>query len=108
MTMLIFDGKTLRPATVEEEADIQAFQTQASTPPIDYSGQKLTVVQRLTDAEAETVLPAMATMPAKLRLIWDTAAEIRTDSPFFGDLKTFLSNLLPADRADELLARETT
>lgn len=71
-----------------------------------YSIPKLTVVQRLTDEEAETVYPAMSAMPAKLRLVWDTASEIRTDSEFFDNLKEFLDALLPAGRSDELLAPE--
>ncbi|WP_017960010.1 hypothetical protein [Rhizobium leguminosarum] len=75
-------------------------------PPTDWSIPKLTVVQRLTDAEAETVYPAMSAMPAKLRFVWDTASEIRADSEFFGTLQTFLTGTIGADRAAQVLRLE--
>lgn len=75
-------------------------------PPTDWSIPKLTVVQRLTDTEAETVYPAMATMPAKLRFVWDTASEIRSDSEFFGTLQAFLTSAIGADRAAQVLQPE--
>ncbi|MBY5374194.1 hypothetical protein [Rhizobium leguminosarum] len=75
-------------------------------PATNWSIPKLMVVQRLTDAEAETVYPAMAAMPAKLRFVWDTASEIRSESEFFGTLQAFLTGAIGPDRAAQVLQPE--
>ncbi|PDS45204.1 hypothetical protein CO662_24900 [Rhizobium anhuiense] len=87
-----------------EAAELAASAVVAA--PTDYSVPKLTVVQRLTDEEAETVYPAMSAMPAKLRFVWDTASEIRSDSEFFGILQTFLTGAIGSDRAAQVLQPE--
>jgi hypothetical protein len=86
----------------DDNAELVAFQNPPASS--NYSIPKLTVVTRLTDTEAETVYPAMAQMPAKLRLVWDTASSIDSSSEFFGTLKQFLTTVLNADRATALLA----
>jgi len=72
----------------------------------NYQLQKLTIVQKLTDQEADIVYSAMAQMPAKLRLALDTASAVTTDSEFLGALKALLTVVLGTDRAGQLLQQE--
>lgn len=74
---------------------------------LPYSLYKTTLWLRLTDAEAETVMAAKNTQPAKFRGIWDDALTIQSDSEFFGALKSFLSSVLAAKRANEILQPES-
>lgn len=85
----------------EDDSELLNFLNPPAPP---YTIDKLTVVERLTDNEAELVYPAMASMPAKLRFVWDTASVIRSDSPFFDDLKGFLAQVLSPNRATDLLS----
>jgi hypothetical protein len=96
------------PLIAEEELpddndEIQAF---LNPPPGPFVLQKMLLWARLTDKEADTVDAAMAAQPARLRGIWNSATEIRSDSEFFGTLEAFLTASLGADRAAELLQQE--
>ncbi|MCJ9691593.1 hypothetical protein MOV76_08080 [Rhizobium sp. PRIMUS64] len=67
---------------------------------------KMLLWTRLSDAEANTVDAAMATQSAKLRGIWNSATEVRSDSEFFGTLQTFLTGAIGSDRAAQVLQPE--
>ena len=88
----------------EEEAFLASLPGEIELPYIIY---KTTLWRRLTDAEAETVMAAKGAQPAKFRGIWDDALTIQSDSEFFGALKSFLSSVLAAKRANEILQPES-
>ncbi|WP_132528744.1 hypothetical protein [Rhizobium sp. BK376] len=70
--------------------------------PAVYIIRKLVLWTRLSDAGANTVDVAVATQSAKLRGIWNSASEVRSESEFFGRLEAFLTGVLGADRANQL------
>ena len=78
----------------------------APPPPPDppYTLPKIELWVRLTDPEAEQVSAAMATQPARMQGIWNSATEVVSDSEFFDDLETFLTAVLGETRAKEVLA----
>lgn len=86
----------------DDDTDLVAF----LNPPIAYIIPKLLLWTRLTDTEATAVDTAMASQSAKLRGIWNSATEVRSDSEFFGILKAFLSGALSPGRAEDLLEPE--
>ncbi|KAA0697409.1 hypothetical protein DTW90_18435 [Neorhizobium sp. P12A] len=85
----------------DDSAELVAFLN--PTAPAVYIIPKMVLWTRLSDAEANTVDAAMATQSAKLRGIWNSASEVRSDSEFFGTLEAFLTSVLGADRATQLL-----
>lgn len=98
----------LQPGYAEEELpdDDEEVLSYLKPPPGPFSLPKLLLWTRLTDDEASMVDGAMASQPARLRGIWNSATEVRSDSEFFGTLQAFLTAVLGADRAVELLAPE--
>lgn len=84
----------------EDDVEVVAFN---NPPPGPYVLPKMLLWTRLSNDEADTVDAAMAAQPAKLRGIWNSATEIRSDSEFFETLEAFLASALGASRADELL-----
>jgi hypothetical protein len=109
-TVVIYDaerGETIeRDETAEEVADREARQAAEAALPVLFAIPKMLLWARLTDEEAEAVETAMASQPARLRGIWNSATEVRSDSEFFGTLETFLAAVLGADRAAALLQPE--
>lgn len=109
MRMTVVDADTgevierdLTPAEIaERNADIAAVQEAEANRP--RSVPKLTVLERMTEEEAETADAAMSTQSAKLRQIWGAAQEIRTDSPWYNDLLSFFIALFGAERSAVLL-----
>lgn len=96
---------TTREETAEETAQREAdaaqwSEAQASMPKMV---PKLTIIERMTDAEVEQADTAMATQSAKLRQIWSAANEIWSNSPWFGDLQAFFVALYGQQRTGELL-----
>lgn len=72
--------------------------------PQPYTLPKMELWVRLTDPEAEQVTAAMATQPARMQGIWSSATEVVSNSEFFDDLQAFLTAVLGAERAAEVLA----
>jgi len=87
----------------DADAEVVAF---LNPPPGPYSIAKMLLWTRLSDAEAETVDAAMASQPARLRGIWNSATEVRSDSEFFATLKEFLAAVLGSERAGQILQPE--
>lgn len=69
-----------------------------------YSLDKMVLWLRLTEQEADQVDAAMAQQPARLRGIWNTAQSVQSDSEFFGTLQAFLTAVIGATRAGQVLA----
>lgn len=67
---------------------------------------KITVLERMTNEEAEIADQAMATQPAKLRQIWNAVNDIWDNSPWFPTLQEFFAGLFGQERADQLLSFE--
>lgn len=111
-TVVIYDaesGETVeRDETLAEIADREARAAEAAEQEANkpYSISKLALWTRLTDEEAETVDAAMADQPARLRGIWNSATEVRSDSEFFATLTAFLSAVLGDERATQVLQPE--
>lgn len=96
-----------QPGYAEEELpEDNAEVTEFLNPPAAYIIPKLLLWTRLTDTEATVVDIAMGSQPAKLRGIWNSATEVRSDSEFFGILNAFLSVTLSPGRAEDLLKPE--
>lgn len=72
--------------------------------PAPYSLDKMDLWLRLTEIEADQVDTAMAAQPARLRGIWNTAQSVQSDSEFFGTLQAFLTAVIGATRAGQVLA----
>lgn len=70
------------------------------------SVSKLTVLERMTDEEAQSADEAMAVQPAKLRQIWNAVNVIWDNSPWFPTLQAFFVALFGQARADQLLSFE--
>jgi hypothetical protein len=111
-TVVIYDagtGETIEREETPDEIAIrealgaEAAEQEASRP---FVLPKMLLWTRLTDAEAEAVETAMSSQSARLRGIWNSATEVRSDSEFFGILQTFLTAVLSAGRASELLHPE--
>lgn len=69
--------------------------------PGPYVLSKLTVLKRMTDAEATNFVR----MPAKVRLMWDAVPELSSDTDLFSDVRDFLTSVASEDRATDLLAK---
>lgn len=74
--------------------------------PVSYRLYKTTIWSRLTDAELQSVVDAMAAQPLRLRMMWNDAITVESDSEFFGVLNQFVTAVLGASRAAEVLAPE--
>ncbi|MGR9188841.1 hypothetical protein [Rhizobium leguminosarum] len=88
----------------DDNAELVAF----LSPPAStiYIIPKMLLWTRLSDVEANTVDAAMAAQSAKLRGIWNSATEVRSDSEFFGTLQAFLTAAIGAARAAQVLQPE--
>lgn len=91
----------VREMTPEEESEFEASFT--PTLPESYTIYKTSIWMNLSDSEAEIVMDAKESQPAKFRGLWDDALTIKSDSQFFDILKSFLTTTLSAKRAAELL-----
>ena len=74
--------------------------------PTDQPYRKSVFIRRMTDAEAETTEGVLANVPAKLRLMFNSAEYFVSDDPLFTDLQTSVGAALGTGRAAELLAVE--
>lgn len=72
----------------------------------DYRLKKTTVWQRMSDAEADSMEPAMLAMTTKQRLTYNASEFLYTTEPFWGDFRDLLVTKFGVARADELLAPE--
>lgn len=112
MKIVIVNGDTgetierdMTPEEVSEREaiDAQMAEEEANRP---YAIQKMLLWTRLSDEDAAIVDAAMAAQPARMRGIWNSATEVRSDSEFFGTLQAFLTAVLGPDRTADLLRRE--
>jgi hypothetical protein len=90
----------------KEEEDIFMESLPTYVPDKNYRVGKSTPWRRMTDDEAIAVSNAMKQQTVKNQMIYDAASYIDTSDELFGTLKSVLTALFSAKRADELLAPE--
>lgn len=86
----------------EDNPEVISFQN----PQGPYTIPKMLLWTRLSDTEATAVDTAMSAQPARMRGIWNSASEVRSDSEFYGTLLAFLSAVLGDERAKEVASPE--